>query len=130
MADSISFLGYNVLPEVKRAIPLLQKIGPDNLEPILELVLIHLSGDDIEEVQFDSSQRQSGLERPVAAALFTGVFYILRKALRDRVKSPDFNAALEELRVPAPIINVLWKAFHSRSLFLLLCFYCSWVLTL
>jgi len=115
MADAISFLGYNILPEVKRAIPILTKIDPDNLGPIVELVLAHLAGEEIEEAQFDAAQRQSGLERPVAAALFTGVFYILRKALRDRVKSPDFNAALEELRVPAPIISFLWKSFHLRS---------------
>ena len=112
--DNVSFLGYNIIPPIKRIVPVLQKIDPQVLLPIANLSLGYLSGAEIGEEEFEAARNAAGIEKEPAAHLFTGLFYILRKALRGRVKSPEFRSGLEELRIPEPVISALWKLFLAR----------------
>eukprot|EP01095_Lingulamoeba_sp_RSL-Kostka_P006900 TRINITY_DN2189_c0_g1_i1.p1 TRINITY_DN2189_c0_g1~~TRINITY_DN2189_c0_g1_i1.p1 ORF type:complete len:120 (+),score=33.02 TRINITY_DN2189_c0_g1_i1:125-484(+) len=118
MSSDTSFLGYSVPVEVKRCLPILNKIKDlQKIELVADFVLAYLAGGDFTEEMFNQICVDLDFERKICSTLFTGLYYVLRHAIRNRVKSNGFKMGLEELKVPNKTINQIWKAYLKRLLF-------------
>lgn len=116
MDSPVSFLGYSISPEVKKIVPILQNINSERLVPVLDLVFSFIGGSEPSVEEFEVVARQSNLEKSQAAFLFAGLFELIKRALREKIKQLAFKAALEELKITPPIVNFLWNQFSSRFL--------------
>mmetsp|Transcript_28316 Transcript_28316/g.39988 ORF Transcript_28316/g.39988 Transcript_28316/m.39988 type:complete len:217 (-) Transcript_28316:93-743(-) len=108
-----TFLGPRVPLEVKKLLPLLQKIKQEVIEQLYAKLVIPfvkgLNADTIEE-EFESYVDESGLksERENLAIVFTGLFYLLKAAVRSRPKPDVLQKDLQqELRLPPFLSNLI-----------------------
>jgi len=111
--DRGSFLGPSVAPEIQASLPILQNLPQPVARKLLPLILSYLSApshDNIPSLQVDVAALQKDVEPAFSATLpivFTGLMYIMRLAVKSRVSLENFQANLQEINVPVPLITDL-----------------------
>ena len=113
LMDDMPFFGPSAPAEVKKAISLLPKLSDDAWKVTLKLVVDYLRGDDLEAERFAKEYEDTGLDRPNAIALFTGIYTLFRLAIRKRIKPQKFSHDLKELKVPGNAVSDLTELFSS-----------------
>ena len=111
--DDISFFGPTVPPEIKKAAAILSKVESDTLQLTLNLTVNYLHGEELTAEQFTESYADSGLDRPTAVNLFTGLYSLFRLAIRKRVKPQKFKNDLGEAKIPSKMISTITDTFKS-----------------
>lgn len=123
MADRISFLGPTLPAEVKGILnPALAQIDQRVFRKMLEYVVEFLKGteitdENIAELQAAVDARTSALLPP----LFTGLYYIIRAAIRTKVSQENFQSDLAEIKFPPVFAQDLGRVLNKRYI-LLTCF--------
>ncbi|EFA79854.1 COMM domain-containing protein 5 [Heterostelium album PN500] len=130
--DRISFLGYNIPIEVKNILPLAQKLEQAFTRHIVALVVSYLKSKKIDQNQqeyekfnqitrdihdklnISSSnivEKDNTLDSNVSSIVFTGIYYILKLAIKTKVTVEYFQTDLNELKLPAPFIADLQNVY-------------------
>mmetsp|Transcript_19556 Transcript_19556/g.75090 ORF Transcript_19556/g.75090 Transcript_19556/m.75090 type:complete len:203 (-) Transcript_19556:73-681(-) len=112
--EDISFLGYTVRPEVSKSLSVLRKTQAQTFRSLLEAVLHYIRGKDITDEEFEAAFASSELDVQSAAVAFAGTFYILRTALRKRVKDDKFANDLGDLKLPGHVLTGLTNALKKN----------------
>jgi hypothetical protein len=122
-----TFFGASLVPaEVKASIPLLHALPPDALRPLLQQITALLKGTvrDITDEQFMNSQRKMllklaglNLDTPFDGAsygtLFSGLYTLLRVAVRTKTPGDVLRADLLRMHVPATATEALLRVVHA-----------------
>ena len=122
----LTFFGAAIPPEVAAAVPLLHALPPDALRPLLQQVLGLLRGTvrDVSDEQFLSSQRKMlgklealQLEQPFDGesygTLLSGLYSLVRVAVRSKSPADTLRADLLRMHVPAAAVDALLRAVQS-----------------
>ena len=124
-SSKTTFFGASLPPpEVHAAVPLLHALPPDALRPLLQQLAALLKGHpvarDITDEQFLASQRKmlnklEGLELATPfdgakyGALFSGLYSLLRVAVRSKTPGPVLREDLLRMHVPPAAAEALLK---------------------
>ncbi|EGG21567.1 COMM domain-containing protein 5 [Cavenderia fasciculata] len=132
--DRISFLGYNTPTEVKNVLPILAKIEQSYCRQIVSLVVSYLKAKKIDSNQQEyqkfnqitkeihdklsiASQQQQTQQTQQqddqSSILFTGIYYILKLAIKTKVSVEYFITDLTELKIPSTILTDLQKVYTN-----------------
>eukprot|EP01094_Clydonella_sp_ATCC50884_P010230 TRINITY_DN1979_c2_g1_i4.p1 TRINITY_DN1979_c2_g1~~TRINITY_DN1979_c2_g1_i4.p1 ORF type:complete len:204 (+),score=75.87 TRINITY_DN1979_c2_g1_i4:228-839(+) len=113
--DDVSFLGPHVMPEIKKAVPLLLSTPKTEVLQVLDLSLRYLKGEELSEDEVESTAASSSLSSPQVATLLTGLFFLFRAAFRSRAKSPALRKVLDDFKVPNELCISLVSAYKKHS---------------
>lgn len=114
--DRTSFLGPSLPAEVKGILtPALAQIDQRVFRKMLEYVVEYLKGteitdENIAELQGAVDAKTSALLPP----LFTGLYYILRAAIRTKVSLENFQTDLSEIKFPPVFAQDLGRVLNKR----------------
>jgi len=98
MDFDVSFLGPSTPVELAKSLPILRKIDQKEYKPVSQKVLYYLKGNEITEKDITSL---SFTDQSIQATLvFTGLFFLLRAAIRSRTKIDQLQKDLVELKLP------------------------------
>jgi len=111
--DDYSFFGPSLPHEVRAMIPLLTKIEQPQFRKAIQIAVEHLKGVPISDQQFHQISKVVNLSKQTFALVFTGVYYILRAAVRSKAKTEVVQSLLTELRIPEPFIADLVKVVQT-----------------
>lgn len=143
MDSSVTFLGPRIHPEIRKLLPLFQKIEQKKVEQILIFVLEYIKGSEvvfslereesnrekITEEAFESFAKQLELDVGILSTIFTGLFYLLRIAIRSRTKIEILQKGhslllifwgfldLADLKFPEYLIVAIIKLFKQKYSF-------------
>lgn len=116
--DRTSFLGPSLPAEVKGILtPALAQIDQRVFRKMLEYVVEYLKGTEITNENI--AELQEAIDPKTAALLpplFTGLYYILRAAIRTKVTIENFMADLTEVKFPPVFAQDLGKVLNKRYL--------------
>jgi len=121
-----TFFGATLPEEFKASIPLLHALPPDALRPMLQQLVALLKGTvkDITDEQFLNSQRKmlhklEGLELATPfdgvsyGTLFSGLYTLLRVAVRSKSPADVLRSDLLRMHVPAAAVDTLLRGVQA-----------------
>jgi len=117
--DRTSFLGPSLPAEVKGILtPALTQMDQRVFRKMLEYVVEYLKGTEITDENI--AELQAAVDPKTASLLpplFTGLYYILRAAIRTKVAQEDFQKDLGEIKFPPVFAQDLGRVLNkSRAL--------------
>jgi len=101
-----TFLGPAVPQEVRDVVPLLHDLDASVTTKTCSTLCEHFqssvatSATDVSAADYAALRKETKLPAPEFAALFTGMLYVLRSAVRQRVKGEKLSAELTAMNVP------------------------------
>lgn len=112
--DTITFLGPRIPLEVRKLFPLFQTLQESVMKKILIFVVEYVKGSDISDETFEQFAKTLQVDAENLSTAFTGLFYILRAAVRSRVKSDVLDKDLQELKIPPYLITDFTKLLKQK----------------
>jgi len=112
--DDITFFGPSVPQQVRVLIPLLDKVNQQQFRKALQVAVEYLKGSEISDRQFEQLSKTLSLPKDTFATLFTGLYYIVRAAIRNKAKIDVFQNLLKELNIPQAFAADLVKVLQTR----------------
>eukprot|EP01117_Protostelium_nocturnum_P001017 TRINITY_DN1133_c0_g1_i1.p1 TRINITY_DN1133_c0_g1~~TRINITY_DN1133_c0_g1_i1.p1 ORF type:complete len:209 (-),score=79.23 TRINITY_DN1133_c0_g1_i1:243-869(-) len=105
--DSVTFLGPRVPQEIRKVYPLLSVWKEKELDGVLSRVVATLKGDEeMNQDDFEIFAGELGVSIEQLATVFTGLFYLVRSAVRSKVKDEIIQKDLsEDLKFPPFIVG-------------------------
>mmetsp|Transcript_19155 Transcript_19155/g.28502 ORF Transcript_19155/g.28502 Transcript_19155/m.28502 type:complete len:238 (+) Transcript_19155:99-812(+) len=127
--ENLDFLGPNVPKEITKMVSLLDKIKQNHFRSIIQFTINYLKGDqatssntspqtDTEQLAFQklfNALKADGYESltgQTLTALFSGVFVLFAASYRSFLPVKNFQAALNELRIPAALATDLTRSYQ------------------
>ncbi len=114
--DRTSFLGPSLPSEVKGIItPALAQLDQRVFRKMLEYVVEYLKGTEITDENI--AELQAAVDPKTATLLpplFTGLYYIIRAAIRTKVTLENFQSDLSEIKFPPAFANDLGRVLSKR----------------
>lgn len=114
--DRTSFLGPSLPAEVKGILtPALAQIDQRVFRKMLEYVVEYLKGTEITDENI--AELQGAVDAKTASflpALFTGLYYILRAAIRTKVPLEHFQTDMNEIKFPPVFAQDLGRVLNKR----------------
>jgi len=98
--DDVTFFGPSVPQEVRRMIPLFEKIDQTQFRKAAQCAVEHLNGNPKTAQQFSKLSQTTGLSVENFGVLFTGLYLTIRAALRAKTKIDQLDNTLTELHFP------------------------------
>eukprot|EP01102_Stenamoeba_stenopodia_P015789 TRINITY_DN5439_c0_g1_i1.p1 TRINITY_DN5439_c0_g1~~TRINITY_DN5439_c0_g1_i1.p1 ORF type:complete len:204 (+),score=45.33 TRINITY_DN5439_c0_g1_i1:185-796(+) len=111
--DDITFFGPSVPQQVRALIPLLDKVSQQQFRKALQVAVEYLKGAEISDRQFEQLSKTLSLPKDIFAAVFTGLYYIIRAAIRNKSKIDVFQNLLKELNIPQAFAADLVKVLQT-----------------
>jgi predicted phosphodiesterase len=144
--EDVIFLGDHIPTEVLRILPILPHISTRSLSKVISLAVIYLTGELDKHKQeltiplnqqleaeltkawalvkkkkkSDEQHIEYALKTGLFSVLFTGFFYILRAAIRQKMAMNDYEDQLKKLMLPEAIAKLLLQAFEKKYNFTVL----------
>ncbi|EGC35525.1 hypothetical protein DICPUDRAFT_152138 [Dictyostelium purpureum] len=132
MAERISYLGYNIPPEVKNMIPVVQKFEQSFYRDILSMVALYMKtkkitlnkkeeNDRLEQItdsihnKLTISANDNKVDPNLSSIVFTGLYYILKIAIKKKVNNQTFLADITDLKLPQPLITDLSNIYNNQG---------------
>ena len=105
--DSSTF--FTVIPdEVRAAVPLIHGLEDAELAPYIDLALAALKrGSAPEDGDFEALTAAKGGASEKDGTIFTGVYIILRTAIRNRCKASIVEKDLKQMNVPPSAVSII-----------------------
>eukprot|EP01121_Diplochlamys_sp_Union-15-3_P021567 TRINITY_DN878_c0_g1_i1.p1 TRINITY_DN878_c0_g1~~TRINITY_DN878_c0_g1_i1.p1 ORF type:complete len:223 (+),score=39.57 TRINITY_DN878_c0_g1_i1:104-772(+) len=112
-----TFLGQlRYRPEVKNVISLLESVDIKLFRRILQFVIEYMKGTDITDTIWGKLKQGSEVSTEDLKILFTGAYYILRSAFRNRIEVSTLQIDLTiKLKVPEPVVKDFCTAYTSSK---------------
>jgi len=134
--DVVTFLGPRVPLEVKKVMPLFQKLSEEIMLKVYTFVVEYFMNDLNSDPKVESSSQnekeellltryenlrvETALDRQTLSVLFTGLYYLVKSAIRTQpfTKLDALQKDMQELKLPAWLSQQLLKTIKSsQSLF-------------
>jgi hypothetical protein len=138
--EDVVFLGDHIPTEVLRILPILPHISTRSLSKVISLVVIYLTGEldkhkqeltiplnqqlEVELVKAWANVKkkkkseehhiQYAIKTGLFSVLFTGFFYILRAAIKQRLSMNDIEDQLKKLMLPEAITKLILQSFEKK----------------
>jgi hypothetical protein len=108
--DSSTFFAPAIPDEVRTCVPLLHITPTEILREALQNALKYLKGVEITDEQYVAMQKNaSTVEGLDFAVMFTGLYSIIRVAVRQKAKSDTIRADLTRMNVPENVVEGVAK---------------------
>jgi hypothetical protein len=120
--DSSTYFAPQIPDEVKEVVPIFHRLtSTELLRETLQHIINHLNGNQLTDDQFLSLQRQSlklenssGTETAFDYGLFfTGLYSIIRLAIRYKIKNDTIRTDLNKMNVPSAVVDDIVRAIRS-----------------
>eukprot|EP01120_Amphizonella_sp_Union-15-10_P016274 TRINITY_DN8523_c0_g1_i1.p1 TRINITY_DN8523_c0_g1~~TRINITY_DN8523_c0_g1_i1.p1 ORF type:complete len:228 (-),score=42.27 TRINITY_DN8523_c0_g1_i1:20-703(-) len=113
--QELTFLGAQKnLKEIKNLFPLLQDLDTKIFRRILQFVLEYIKGTEITDQHWSKLQQATELKPQNLTTIYSGLYYILRNAIKNRVEVATFQTDLtEKLKVPESYVKDLTAAYTN-----------------
>ncbi|GAM21025.1 hypothetical protein SAMD00019534_042000, partial [Acytostelium subglobosum LB1] len=139
--DRISFLGYTTPTEIRNILPLVPKLEQAFCRKIVSLVANYLKAKKIDANQQEygmfnkvakdiydqlsqinttseasavtSNTAASATDANISSIVFTGIYYILKLAIKTKVSVEYFVSDLTEIKLPTTFIDDLQKVYNK-----------------
>ncbi|KAN0018513.1 hypothetical protein ACTFIU_011131 [Dictyostelium citrinum] len=132
MTERVSYLGYNIPSEVKNMIPVCQKFEQTFIRDILSMVVLYMKTKKINLVKKEEedklnqitesihdkltvSSNDNKVDPNLSSIVFTGLYYILKVALKKKVSNQIFVADITDLKLPQNLITDLTNIYNNQS---------------
>eukprot|EP01104_Vermistella_antarctica_P018075 TRINITY_DN6584_c0_g1_i1.p1 TRINITY_DN6584_c0_g1~~TRINITY_DN6584_c0_g1_i1.p1 ORF type:complete len:202 (-),score=46.88 TRINITY_DN6584_c0_g1_i1:91-696(-) len=103
----------SVPAEVKAMVVAVKSVSGDDFKQTLRFTMEYLKGRELSDVQFEKLIETTSLDEDKVAIIFTGCFYVLRAALRARMKEAVLKASLEQIKMLSAHVTELVSTFSS-----------------
>lgn len=111
--DTSTYFAPSIPDEVKACVPLFHIVPTEILRETLQNVLHYLKGGEVTDEQFLAMQRVSNkVEDLDYGVYFTGVYTIIRVAIRLKTKSETIRADLTKMNVPGGVVDDLIRVIR------------------
>eukprot|EP01100_Stratorugosa_tubuloviscum_P000247 TRINITY_DN104_c5_g1_i1.p1 TRINITY_DN104_c5_g1~~TRINITY_DN104_c5_g1_i1.p1 ORF type:complete len:205 (-),score=91.83 TRINITY_DN104_c5_g1_i1:94-708(-) len=113
--EETTFFGRTIPSEVKQLSGIITQLEQNQYRKAIQCVIevFKSSQNSISDQQFLTLAKTAKCPQRAFAALYTAIYFILRFAIRNKVKIEDFEATLTLLELPPPFIADLKKAYQA-----------------
>jgi hypothetical protein len=112
--DTTTFFTPSIPDEIRDCVPMLHTIPVDIFREILQNVLIYLKEQQISQESYALMIKKVGtVEGLDLGVLVTGLYSIIRVAVRQKTKLSNINADLRKMNVPNHIVDDLVRVIRA-----------------
>jgi hypothetical protein len=117
--DSSTYFAPQIPDEIKELVPIFHRLTSTTLlHETLQHIINHLNGNELTDEQFLSLQRQSlkleSTEPPIDYGIFfTGLYSLIRIAIRYKIKNEIIRNDLIKMNVPSAVVDDIIRAIRA-----------------